>query len=266
MNDGLSVADAIALRDRNGDGVFGGSDGGALIFFLFALMMVGGGFGGGFGNFGWGGNGAAFMNGVSNDFMYTNLNNTLTNGYFAQNGAIQNGFNSVERGLDNINQNICRSTADINQNVFNSYAGLTNTVNQGVNTLQLQGCGIDKSICQATNGVVGAVTGVGFGVQDAKNEINRNIDGLRFQAERDTCDIKTAIHAEAEQTRALMTANVMQELRDQVQSAELLRQNEMQTQQLIAALQPTPRPAYLTCSPYAAMYPNMNGCGCNQTF
>lgn len=262
MTDNLSVADAIALRDgRDGDGFFG-NDGGALIFFLFALMMVGGGFGGGFGGWGW--NNGGFMNGVSNDFMYTNLNNTLTNGYFAQNGAIQNGFNSVERGLDNINQNICRSTADINQNVFNSYAGLTNTVNQGVNTLQLQGCGIDKSICQATNGVVNAVTGVGFGVQDAKNDINRNIDGLRFQAERDTCDIKTAVHAEAEQTRALITANVMQELRDQVQSAELLRQNEMQTQQLIAALQPTPRPAYLTCSPYASVYPNMScsNCGC----
>lgn len=264
MTDNLSVADAIALRDRDGDGIFGGSDGGALIFFLFALMMVGGGFGGGFG---WGGNGAAFMNGVSNDFMYTNLNNTLTNGYFAQNNAMQSGFNSIERGIDSVNQNICRSTADINQNVFNSYAGLTNTVNQGVNTLQLQGCGIDKSICQATNGVVGAITGVGFGVQSAQNDINRNIDGLRFQAERDTCDLKTAIHAEAEQTRALMTANVMQELRDQVQSAELLRQNEMQTQQLIAALQPTPRPAYLTCSPYASMYPNMNGyCNCNATF
>ena len=264
MTDNLSVADAIALRDRDGDGIFGGSDGGALIFFLFALMMVGGG---GFGGFGWGGNGAAFMNGVSNDFMYTNLNNTLTNGYFAQNNAMQSGFNSVERGLDAVNQNICRSTADINQNVFNSYAGLTNTVNQGVNTLQLQGCGIDKSICQATNALTGAITGVGFGVQSAQNDINRNIDGLRFQAERDTCDLKTAIHAEAEQTRALMTANVMQELRDQVQSAELLRQNEMQTQQLIAALQPTPRPAYLTCSPYASMYPNMNGyCNCNATF
>lgn len=264
MTDNLSVADAIALRDgRDGSG-FLGNDGGTLLFFLFALMMVGGN---GFGGWGWGGNGG-FMQGVTNDFMYTNLNNTLTNGYFAQNGAMQNGFNSVERGIDNVNQNICRSTADINQNVFNSYAGLTNTVNQGVNTLQLQGCGIDKSICQGTNAITGAITNVGFGVQSAQNDINRNIDALRFQNERDTCDIKTAVHAEAEQTRALITANVMQELRDQVQSAELLRQNELQTQQLIAALQPTPRPAYITCSPYASVYPNMNcsNCGCGSTF
>ena len=48
--DTLSVADAIALRDRDGDGVFGDGNG-SWILVLFAILLMGGGFGGwGYGN------------------------------------------------------------------------------------------------------------------------------------------------------------------------------------------------------------------------
>ena len=260
--DTLSVADAIALRDRDGDGVFGDGNG-SWILVLFAILLMGGGLGG----FGWGGNGA-FMNGVTNDFLYTNLNGTITNGYFAQNNAMQQGFYSVERGIDSVNQNICNGVASINQGVGASTALINQNINQGVNTLQLQGCGIDKSICQSTGLINQGINNVSFGVQSAANDLNRNMDALRFQNERDTCDLKTAIHAESEQTRALITANVMQELRDELQSAQLLRQNDEQTRQIISSLQPTPKPAYLTCSPYYSAYNGgySYGCGCNGTF
>jgi hypothetical protein len=223
--------------------------------------------GGGLGGFGWGGNGA-FMNGVTNDFLYTNLNGSITNGYFAQNNAMQQGFYNVDRGIDSVNQNICNGVASINQGVGASTALINQNINQGVNTLQLQGCGIDKSICQSTGLISQGINNVSFGVQSVANDVNRNIDALRFQNERDTCDLKTAIHAESEQTRALITANVMQELRDELQSAQLLRQNDEQTRQIISSLQPTPRPAYLTCSPYYSAYNGgyNYGCGCNGTF
>lgn len=43
---------------------------------------------------------------------------------------------------------------------------------------------------------------------------------LSAQIDRQTCDITTAIHAEGEQTRALMQANEIQQLRDKVSSLE----------------------------------------------
>lgn len=43
---------------------------------------------------------------------------------------------------------------------------------------------------------------------------------LSAQIDRQTCDITTAIHAEGEQTRALMQANEIQQLRDKVNSLE----------------------------------------------
>lgn len=49
-----------------------------------------------------------------------------------------------------------------------------------------------------------------------------------------------------------MTANVMQELRDQLQAAQLQLGNLSQTQNIINAVRPFPQPAYITCSPYTS--------------
>lgn len=42
----------------------------------------------------------------------------------------------------------------------------------------------------------------------------------------------------------------MQELRDQLQAAQLQLGNLSQTQNLVSQLRPVPIPAYITCSPY----------------
>lgn len=86
----------------------------------------------------------------------------------------------------------------------------------------------------------------------------------RAENYKNTCEITTAIHAEAEATRALMTANVMQELRDQLQAAQLQLGDLSQTQNIINAVRPFPQPAYITCSPYTSAngFGCNNGCGC----
>lgn len=89
-------------------------------------------------------------------------------------------------------------------------------------------------------------------------ETNRNIDSVRADAYKNTCEITNAIHAEGEATRALITQNTIQELRDELQSAQLTLANASQTRTIVDSLQPVAKPAYLTCSPYFAT----NGCGC----
>ena len=89
-------------------------------------------------------------------------------------------------------------------------------------------------------------------------ETNRNIDSLKAENFKNTCEITTAIHAEGEATRALINANTMQELRDKLQNAQYQIDNMTQTQQLVGILRPFPTPAYITCSPYTSA----NTCGC----
>lgn len=104
---------------------------------------------------------------------------------------------------------------------------------------------------------------------DTQKEIleSRYTTQLGFQAQQAQqaqccCELKTAIHAEAEATRQLINQNTMQELRDNLQAAQLQLGNLSQTQTLINALRPCPVPAYPSCSPYQVASWTNNSCGC----
>ena len=93
METGLSASDVLAIQaERNngygyGNNGFFGNDGAMMLFFLLAWGNNG------FGGFG--GNGA--LNQVNNEFLYTNLNNTLQNGF----GQVYNGQREIINGLYN---------------------------------------------------------------------------------------------------------------------------------------------------------------------
>lgn len=168
----------------------------------------------------------------------------LFGGNWGNNGNLQNdelmNQEFIKRDLFNTNQNVSsqgyQNSRDILESRYTTQLGLQNLGQQ------------NQECCCATQ---------------------RAIDGVNTQSFKNTCDITTAIHSEAEATRALINANTMQDLRDKLadRDRELLTANFQLSQQaqsagIISALQPTPKPAYLTCSPYYAY--NMTGCGCNQ--
>lgn len=79
-----------------------------------------------------------------------------------------------------------------------------------------------------------------------------------------TNTLANAIHSEGEATRSMIQADKIEQLRDQVYASNLALNNANLANQIITTLQPTPKPAYITCSPYYAynMNPYSNGCGC----
>lgn len=79
-----------------------------------------------------------------------------------------------------------------------------------------------------------------------------------------TNTLANAIHSEGEATRNMIQADKIEQLRDQVYASNLALNNANLANQIITTLQPTPKPAYITCSPYYAynMNPYNNGCGC----
>lgn len=141
---------------------------------------------------------------------------------------------------------------------------------EGFNTQDINGQlrGITSGICDgfyAVNtgmlngfsGVQNGITELGYNMKDCCCGINRNIDALRFENAKNTCEITTAIHAEGEATRALINANTMQALRDklddtakQLQTANFQLSQQAQNAYLLNELRPCARPAYITCSPY----------------
>ena len=83
------------------------------------------------------------------------------------------------------------------------------------------------------------------------------------------CDLKTAIHAEGEETRALIQANTIQDLRDRLALANDAITTQTVSHNVINAVRPFPAPAYITCSPYQSVpftaYNYGYGCGGNST-
>lgn len=134
---------------------------------------------------------------------------------------------------------------------------------------------MNTSMLNGFNNVGGAVSELGYQVQNDTCQINRNIDVVRYENAKNTCDITTAIHAEGEATRALINQNTMQDLRDRLEDRDrdLLTANfqlsqQAQTANLIATIRPFPEPSYITCSPYTSPigYNATNaGCGCGGT-
>ena len=96
---------------------------------------------------------------------------------------------------------------------------------------------------------------------------------LSAQVAQCCCELKTAIHAEGEETRGLIQANTIQDLRDRInerdrelQSAQFQISQVAQTSNIVDTLRPYPQPAYITCSPYVSAFANAYGncgCGCN---
>ena len=135
---------------------------------------------------------------------------------------MQQGFDTQEivRKLDGINYGLCDGFYAQNTTMLNGFAGVTTVVRDAQ-----------------------------FAAQQCCCETNRNIDAVRYEAQKNVCDITTAIHAEGEATRALIQQNEMQALRDKVSELQLAQSQCAQNAYLTGTLRPYPVPAYPVCGP-----------------
>lgn len=118
---------------------------------------------------------------------------------------------------------------------------------------------VNSNLCQGFNSVNSGLSENRFAQQQCCCETKQAIANLAAENYRNTCDITTAIHSEGEATRALITENAIQALRDKLSDkdrdilyANLQLSQKEQNETLIDVLRPVSRPAYITCSPYTS--------------
>lgn len=118
---------------------------------------------------------------------------------------------------------------------------------------------VNSNLCQGFNSVNSGLAENRFAQQQCCCETKQAIANLAAENYRNTCDITTAIHNEGEATRALITENAIQALRDKLADkdrdilyANLQLSQKEQNETLIDVLRPVSRPAYITCSPYTS--------------
>lgn len=201
--------------------------------YLVWLALLGGGNMFGWGNGNWGGNSPSVEGSLTRSALYE-ANNSQD---------MFRNLGEIEAELSNFERIATDSWGNIRYDMLGGFCNVGQQIAENRYAQQLANCGIE-----------------------------RNIDSVKAEAYKNTCQITTAIHDEAEQTRALITANTIQDLRDKLadrdralQAANFEISQQQQTAGLIDTLRPISRPAYLTTSPYASINPYgySNGCGCN---
>lgn len=245
-NEGISVADALALRNSGSDDWGGNGSWWIIVLILFAAFG-GWGNGNGFG----GGNGSnsgynacctpATMSGMTDAFNFNQLDNGirglergLCDGFYSMNNAVAAVSTAVQNCCCNLQQSMSQGFNSVNTSIMqNSYQNQT-----GFNALssQLASCCCD---------------------------IERGQDAISCQISNNARDIIIAGDKNTDRIINYLTQAETDRLRTELQSAQFQLSQLSQTRSIIDQLLPVARPAYITCSPYASAFGSVNnGCGC----
>lgn len=224
MNGNNGIVPTVDLATNNNNG------------YAYPVMPYMGGYGYGNGGFGFGGDGIwaivlialLFGNNGFGGFGGNGWNNIATTDYISSeftqrdvNNGTQSVLTAMSNGFSDNATNICNLRSEV---LENRYAN------------QLAECNTQRDILTQTN------------------ELNTNLlsQALTNQAHIDKCccDIERLIREDGDETRALITQNTIQDLRDKLAAANDVISDERTTNNVINSLRPYPIPAYLTNSPF----------------
>ena len=245
-NEGISVADALALRGNGngGNGGFGNGwgDGGWWIIILILLFGAGGWGRGGFGGNGAGGELADAFN-----------------------------FNQLDNGLRGIEQGFCNGFYTNAQQINSVLAALQNCCCDTKVQMLTGFNGVNQGLCNLGYNMQAGFNGLGNQLASCCCDIERGQDGIKYEIANVANSLLVAGDKNTDRIINYLTQTEMDKLRTELQSAQFQLSQLSQTDNIINRLMPVAKPAYLTCSPYASAFGlnqgygfgyNNNGCGC----
>ena len=252
MDNGFAEGYAVGQGNANNGG-WGNGAWGAEWLWIIVLFAL-------FGNGGWGfgGNGGCGNGNLNYELGKVATSNDVAVG-FAQNATLSS-LNDLKLGQASVQQTLCQGFS-------------------GVNT----------AVLQAQNAAEKGFAQVGYQIADCCCQTQRAIDGVNYNAAKNTCDITNAIHtstrdiidAQRDGTNAILNFLTQdkiatlqaenQSLKFQAsqtaQNAFITANQEAQTAEIIRRLgRDCPVPAYVVPNPNCCYTPNFsayNGCGCN---
>ena len=107
--------------------------------------------------------------------------------------------------------------------------------------------GVQQTLCQGFNGIDRAIG-------DCCCQTQRSIDAVRFDMERNKCDIIQNQDRNAQRLFDYFVNKENQALRDEVLTYKFRESQATQNAYLVDQLRPTARPAYPACNPYSSSW------------
>lgn len=246
-NEGISVADALALRNSGDDGGFGGN--GAWWIVLLALLF-------GWGRGGFGGNGG----GDGYSWGYSPCCAPAT----AQGLSDAFNFNQLDNSLRGLEQGLCNGFYTVAQNNNAVLAALQDCCCK-TQTGMLQGFhGVENSLCNLGYNVQAGFNGITNQLASCCCDLERGQENIKYEIAKATNQLAIAGDKNTDRIINYLTQTEMDKLRTELQSAQFQLSQLSQTDNIINRLMPVAKPAYLTCSPYASAFGIGFGAGYGQ--
>ena len=295
---GLSVADALALGNGNGNGLgnLGGSAGWIVIILLVFLLAGGRGWN----NSGQNGTNTvvipastssgldwsspccspATMQGMTDAFNFNSLQNGITgthdaviDGFYQNNlattnlgTAIQTSFGQAAlqscQGFNGVNSTMNANTNAIQSALCNGFNNLQSTLANNNFNMQNCCCQTQKEIMQTNFNNQAGFNAVGTAIATNACDIERGQDDIRYLMAQNQSQTMVGIDKLGDRLIDYMNQSKMDELRTELQNAKFQISQANQTEQLLNSLQPVAKPSYIVSSPYQSLYNAVNGCGC----
>lgn len=277
-NGGISVADALALRNSGfggeGSGGFGGDGGAWWVIILILFFAIGGWGRNGLGGNNEGGGGGMYgynscctpatMQGVSDAFNFNQLDNGvrgiqqgICDGFYAMNNSINGVLSAIQNCCCQTQLGMCQGFNGVQQSIAN----LGFQTQQGF-------CGVDKAIMQSDFHSQAGFNNIVNQLASCCCDLRQGQENIKYALATDTNAIISANDKNTDRIINYLTQTEMDKLRTELQSAQFQLSQLSQTRTLIDQLMPVAKPAYLTCSPYASSLGlgynvQAGGCGCN---
>lgn len=185
---GLSIADALALARGNDDNAFGGNS----LWWIIIIVLF----------FGWGGNGnwgngnrgnsdvvvvpnsfgsgccpPATMSSMTDAFNFQTLDgdirgthDSVIEGFYQNNLAVTNLGTAMANGFASADRTALQNTAAIQNSLCNGFNSINSTINSGVfglsTNLNAGFNGVQNSLCNGFNGVQTAIANTNYAIKD----------------------------------------------------------------------------------------------------
>ena len=156
----------------------------------------------------------------------------------------------LQQGFDT--QEVVRKLDGLSYGLSDGFYAMNNSMMTGFT-------GVQRDVLTGFAGVGNQIADARYAQQICCCETKGAIEGVKYAAAQNTCDITTAIHAEGEATRAMLTAQENARLRDELSQARSAISDYNQSQYILGQIG-----RYYTNPPCAgpAQYVQHRDCGC----
>ena len=220
----------VVTTGNNGNGSMWGSDGIWAILLLALLGNRGFGFGGGSS----GGNGGYVYGGDGYGALGFQL------GKMATTNDVASGFSTSEI-MSDLND-IILGQATMQNFINQGFAGVNSTINQSTNLLSQGICNLGYNIQTGFNGISREIADCCCGLKGA-------IADVKYANEKQTCDILQAINGSTQKVIDYMQNEKIASLQAENVALKGRISNANQTAEILGALSPCPKPAYVVPNP-----------------